>query len=282
MVSSTRTSACGRADDPAWPQAGRGARDGCQALRPHTASGPAVTTDTLFRDQRTASADFDFGPETAAVFDDMLERSIPLYREIQRMIGEIAAEFATPGSHIVDLGCSTGTTLLTLDRAVPAAVRLVGVDASPAMLRRAEDKFAREGLRHPYELLCRDLGQETPVTDASVVIMAWTLQFIRPVHRERVIRDIARGLGEGGCLILIEKVSSQCSRLNRFFIRSHLDFKRRHGYSDIEIAQKREALENVLIPYHEQENLELLQRNGFASCDTFFRWYNFCGILAVR
>lgn len=225
--------------------------------------------------------DFDFGPETAAVFDDMLERSIPLYHEIQRMIGEIAADFAAPGTQLFDLGCSTGTTLLTLDRAVSTDVELVGVDASPAMLRRAEEKFARAGLRHRYELLCRDLGRETPVRNASVVIMAWTLQFIRPLHRERVIQDIAHGLTDGGCLVLIEKVSSQDSRLNRLFIRNHLEFKRRRGYSELEIAQKREALENVLIPYHERENRELLLRNGFQACDTFFRWYNFCGILAL-
>jgi len=241
-----------------------------------------VTTDTLFRERRSTLEDFDFGPETAAVFDDMLDRSIPLYREIQRMIGEIAADFATPGSRVVDLGCSTGNTLLTVDRAVTVPVRLVGVDSSAAMLRQAEDKFRREGLYNGYELVCRDLADETPVHDASVVIMAWTLQFIRPLHRDRVIRDIARGLRDDGCVVLIEKMSSENSRLNRFFIRSHLEFKRRHGYSDIEIAQKRESLENVLIPYHENENRELLLRNGFTACETFFRWYNFCGILAVK
>jgi tRNA (cmo5U34)-methyltransferase len=241
-----------------------------------------VTTDTLFRDRRSALDDFDFGPETAAVFDDMLDRSIPLYREIQQMVGEIAAGFATPDSQVVDLGCSTGNTLLTVDRAVAAPVRLVGVDSSAAMLRQAEEKFSQTGLLNRYDLLCRDLGDETPVNDASVVIMAWTLQFIRPLHRERVISDIAHGLREGGCLVLIEKVSSKNSRLNRFFIRSHLEYKRARGYSDIEIAQKREALENVLIPYHENENHELLLRNGFTACETFFRWYNFCGILAVK
>jgi tRNA (cmo5U34)-methyltransferase len=239
-------------------------------------------TDTLFRDRRSTLDDFDFGPETAAVFDDMLERSIPLYREIQRMIGEITADFATPGSQVVDLGCSTGNTLLTVDRAVTAPVQLVGVDSSAAMLQEAKEKFSRAGLHNRCDLVCRDLADETPVHDASVVIMAWTLQFIRPLHRDRVIRDIALGLRDGGCIILIEKMSSEYSRLNRFFIRSHLEFKRRHGYTDTEIAQKREALENVLIPYHENENRELLLRNGFTACETFFRWYNFCGILAVK
>jgi tRNA (cmo5U34)-methyltransferase len=241
-----------------------------------------VTSDTLFRQKKPKLDDFDFGAGTAAVFDDMLDRSIPFYGEMQRMIGQIAAEYAQPQSLIYDLGCSTGTTLLTIDRSVTADVRLVGIDASPDMLERAEAKFAREGMAHPHELRCVDLGQDVPVRNASVVVMAWTLQFVRPIHRERVIREISDGMEPNGCFILIEKVSSQASAINRFFIKNHLEFKRQRGYSELEIAQKREALENVLIPYRERENQDLLLRNGFRACEVFFRWYNFCGILALK
>jgi tRNA (cmo5U34)-methyltransferase len=137
-------------------------------------------------------------------------------------------------------------------------------------------------MAHPHELRCVDLGQDVPVRNASVVVMAWTLQFVRPIHRERVIREISDGMEPNGCFILIEKVSSQASAINRFFIDNHLEFKRQRGYSDLEIAQKREALENVLIPYRERENQDLLLRNGFRACEVFFRWYNFCGILALK
>jgi tRNA (cmo5U34)-methyltransferase len=241
-----------------------------------------MSQDELFRRRRTLIDDFDFGKETAEVFDDMLARSIPFYGELQRMIAELAADFAQDGTTVYDLGCSTGTTLATLDRAVPGEIRLVGIDSSPDMLERARGKLEAATTHRPVELLCLDLERGVPVHDASLVVMILTLQFIRPLRREAVIADIAQGLVERGALILVEKVLSGNSLVNRLFIEHYYDFKRRNGYSDMEIAQKREALENVLVPYHDAENRELLLRNGFRYCEPFFRWYNFCGILAIK
>lgn len=241
-----------------------------------------MSQDELFRRQRTLIDDFDFGKETAEVFDDMLARSIPFYGELQRMIAELAADFAQDGTTVYDLGCSTGTTLATLDRAVPGEIRLVGIDSSPDMLERARGKLEAATTHRPVELLCLDLERGVPVHGASLVVMILTLQFIRPLRREAVIADIAQGLVERGALILVEKVLSGNSLVNRLFIEHYYDFKRRNGYSDMEIAQKREALENVLVPYHDAENRELLLRNGFRYCEPFFRWYNFCGILAIK
>jgi tRNA (cmo5U34)-methyltransferase len=105
---------------------------------------------------------------------------------------------------------------------------------------------------------------------------------VRPLHRDRLIADIYRGLNENGALILVEKVLGEDSMFNRLFINYYYEFKRRNGYSDIEITQKREALENVLVPYKLLENREMLLRAGFRYVDTFFKWYNFCGIIAVK
>lgn len=241
-----------------------------------------MNKDENFKTPKKLVEDFNFGQETARVFDDMLDRSVPFYAEIQRMIGELAADFATPGSHIYDLGCSTGTTLCYLDQAVPAAVTLIGVDSSEDMLEQARQKFRQTGLTHPHELICRNLEQDLDLVNASVVIMNLTLQFVRPLYRDRLIQAIAQGTHPRGCLLLVEKVLGLNSTLNRLFIRHHYEFKKRNGYSDMEIAQKREALENVLIPYHFEENRELLLRNGFRAAEVFFRWYNFCGMIAVK
>jgi tRNA (cmo5U34)-methyltransferase len=113
-------------------------------------------------------------------------------------------------------------------------------------------------------------------------MMVLTLQFIRPLRRDRLIADIYRGLRPQGCLLLVEKVLGEESLFNRLFIKYYYDMKRRNGYSETEIAQKREALENVLIPYKLLENRELLLRTGFKAVDVFFKWYNFCGIVAVK
>jgi len=238
--------------------------------------------DQLFKDKRSIVTDFDFGKDTAEVFDDMLDRSVPFYAEIQRMMGEIAGDFAVPGTRLYDLGCSTGTTFIGLDPAVPADVTFIGVDSSPEMLEKARRKLADYGFSRPHELICLNLDEGVPILNASVVIMNLTLQFVRPLNRDGIISGIAHGLNDGGCLILVEKVLSQNSTINRLFIKHHYDFKKRNGYSELEISQKREALENVLIPYHFEENRELLLRNGFKACDVFFRWYNFCGMLALK
>ena len=116
----------------------------------------------------------------------------------------------------------------------------------------------------------------------SLVSLVLTLQFIRPLHREKLVRDIVDGLNENGCLILVEKVLGEDSLFNRQFIKYYYDYKARVGYSELEIRQKREALENVLIPYKLLENRELLLRSGFRYVDTFFKWYNFCGMVAVK
>ena len=241
-----------------------------------------MVKDKLFRRKQRLVKDFTFGKKTAGVFDDMLDRSVPFYEEIQRMISEIASDFATEGTNLYDLGCSTGNTFLRLDRAVPQDVRFIGVDSSPEMLRRAREKFRQRGLRHKYELICGDLNRGVQVTNASVVVMNLTLQFIRPLRRHQFMKSLADGINEQGCLILIEKVLSKHSVLNRLFIKYYYAFKERQGYSKMEIAQKREALENVLIPYRFEENQELLLHSGFSECDLFFKWYNFCGMIALK
>lgn len=238
--------------------------------------------DQLFTQDASGAADFRFDRKTAAVFDNMVSRSVPFYEEIQRMSGEIAGDFAVDGTQLFDLGCSTGTTLLYLDRTVSPGVHFVGVDNSAEMLEKAREKLRQHGCSRACELKLADLNREYVVENASVVVMNLTLQFVRPLYRERVVRHVFDGLHEQGCLILVEKQTISDSLLNRLFIRYYYEMKRRHGYSEVEIAQKREALENVLIPYRPEENRELLRNVGFKYVEEFFRWYNFAGLIAVK
>jgi len=243
---------------------------------------PAVKKDEVFKEPLKSVADFAFGEKVASVFDDMLLRSVPFYEETQRMIAELAEDFAVDGTNVYDLGCSTGTTLLHLSSQLPQNVKFIGVDNSEEMLKRCRKKLAASGFNRPHELLCADLNQAAPIENASVVLMVLTLQFIRPLHRERLIEEIRSGMVENGCLIVVEKVLGEDSLFNRLFIKHYYDFKKRNGYSEMEISQKREALENILVPYKLLENRELLLRSGFRYCDAFFKWYNFSGLVAVK
>jgi len=241
--------------------------------------------DKIFTDKTRAVADFNFGEATAEVFEDMLERSVPQYRELQRMLAELSTEFAASGSNVYDLGCSNGITLNTLASAIGGAgksVNLVGVDFSEAMLEFARKRFAAQPQAQQPTLMLADLNNGVAVENASVVVLNLTLQFIRPLCRDLLIRDIYEGMNANGCLILVEKVLGNQSLINRLFIQFYYDMKRRNGYSDLEIAKKRESLENVMIPYRIDENVELLKRNGFGIVDIFFKWYNFAGLIALK
>ena len=237
--------------------------------------------DLVFNEPRPAK-DFKFGEEVVQVFDDMVSRSVPFYQEIQRMIAEMGKDYATPGSNLYDLGCSTGTSMLLLDKSVDPGVKFIGLDDSEEMLKKCRLKFEEVGMTRAYDLQYTDLNANLNIENASVINLCLTLQFIRPLNRERIVRDIYNGLNDKGCLILTEKVLGEDSLFNRQFIDYYYNMKRRHNYSDMEIAQKREALENVLIPYKLEENKALLRDCGFKLIDVFFKWYNFCGIIAVK
>lgn len=239
-------------------------------------------SDKIFSTPKRLIGDFSFDEKTASVFDDMLVRSVPFYLEMQRMLAELTNDFAVKGTNVYDMGCSTGTTLILLDQILAKGVRLVGYDYSGDMLVKAREKMDKHGMQHEFNLLQADFNKDVHIENASVIIMNLTLQFVRPLQRESLIKQIAKGVNANGCIILIEKVLSQDSLLNRYFIKYYYDFKEANGYSKLEISQKREALENVLIPYRIQENTELLLNNGFDHCEIFFKWYNFCGYIARK
>ena len=237
--------------------------------------------DTLFK-VGSVPEDFVFSERVVEVFDDMLDRSVPFYREVIRATASLLQTSLAPGDRVVDLGCSTGTTLLELSRLLPeAGLQFVGVDNSAAMLDKARMKaelFSKQGILTFFE---EDITRlHSPGTGALIV--NYTLQFIRPLLRESLLRRLHADLRPGGILIISEKTINQDIRLNREFIEIYHQFKRDRGYSELEIAKKREALENVLIPFTIDENKALLKRVGFVSVETFFQWFNFSSFIAVK
>ncbi|HVG16181.1 MAG TPA: carboxy-S-adenosyl-L-methionine synthase CmoA [Chitinophagaceae bacterium] len=238
--------------------------------------------DEVFKGEINQVSDFKFGEKVVRVFDDMVNRSVPFYEEMQRMIGEIAADHTFPGTDVYDLGCSTGTTMIHMNEQVDPGIRFIGVDDAPEMLIKCRHKLEEAGFTRPFELKTADLHSNLEIENASVVILCLTLQFVRPIHREKLLKKIADGLVPGGILILVEKILAEESSYNRDYIKYYYNMKRRHHYSEMEISQKREALENVLIPYKLSENILMLKEAGFGHCEVFFKWYNFCGIIAEK
>lgn len=244
-----------------------------------------MSRDQIFNEDKEHSSDFEFNEEVAAVFGDMLNRSVPFYAEQQNMIKDIAKRFWVPDTRVIDLGSSLGTTLINIATQNPATDKLIGFDNSDAMLARAKDNINNAGLSQRIALENADLNDDLNALDlrnTSLVTLCWTLQFVRPLRRDHLIKKIYDSMVDGGALIVTDKILTNDSNMNRFFIDFYYDYKRKNGYSEEEIINKREALENVLIPYRFDENFELFRRNGFEIVETFFQWYNFAGFLCVK
>lgn len=230
-------------------------------------------TDSIFED-------FRFTPQVAEVFDDMLARSVPNYGQVIGMVAQLLQKSMHPGDTVYDLGCSTGATLVELARRLPQDLLFCGVDNSPAMIAKASLKaasYAKKQIRFAEQDITK-----IEIVNAGAIILNYTLQFVRPMLRADFVKKLHNSLRPGGVLILSEKVISHDPRLNRTFIDFYHDFKRAQGYSEIEISKKREALENVLIPFSIEENKKLLIDAGFSTVETFFQWFNFVSFVAVK
>ncbi len=238
--------------------------------------------DKVFTEQNSGNHNFEFNAKVVAVFDDMVTRSVPFYLEMQRMMAELANDLVPHGGKVYDLGCSTGNTLISLDSQLDSSIALIGIDSSKEMVRQCQANLQEVAQRRPLTVVEGDIAKGVDLEGASLVVLCLTMQFIRPIHRERMMKSIFSQLAPGGAVILIEKVLGESSLFNRLFIDYYYNFKRRNDYSDMEISQKREALENVLVPYTLEENLELLQKVGFSTIEVFFKWYNFTGLIAKK
>lgn len=239
--------------------------------------------DALYAAPLREIIDFAFDERVVAVFPDMIQRSVPGYGMIIANIGIVAAKYAQAGSHCYDLGCSLGAVTLAMrQRITQPDCDIIAVDNSPAMIERGRELLARDsGSSVPVTMICSDL-KEVKVENASVVVLNFTLQFIPPAQRLEVIRSIYRGLRPGGILVLSEKIAFAEPAQQQVLMELHHDFKRANGYSDLEISQKRTALENVMIPETLACHQERLAAAGFSASYLWFQCFNFASLVAIK
>lgn len=240
-----------------------------------------TSKDTLFQVKKV-EGDFEFSDRVVEVFDDMLERSIPFYGEVIQATAGLLDNLLQEKDLVVDLGCATGTTLLEFSRLLKkTGIRYLGVDNSKAMLEKARLKAELYSKQKRISFIEKDISQIN-LPDTGAFILNYTLQFVRPVLRQEFLETLLCNLRPGGVLVLSEKIICHEPLLNRKFIEIYHRFKRNKGYSELEIAKKREALENILIPFSIEENKKILARAGFTSIETYFQWFNFVSIVAIK
>lgn len=215
---------------------------------------------------------FEFDEAVASVFDDMLSRSVPFYDEVRKLIISLILAEQEEGKKVLDLGSSTAKFLLDLHSKMDAKMQLKGIDNSQAMLQRAAQKCQAFGAEIELELadmLTYDYREE------DIIVANYTLQFIRPMQRMELVKKLYDGLKEDGLFIFSEKVVFEDKKLDKELIDIYYSYKKEQGYSEYEIAQKREALENVLIPFTIKENIQMCKDAGFKKIETVFQWANF-------
>lgn len=241
--------------------------------------------DRIYATPQALISDFSFNEAVVRVFPDMIKRSVPGYPTIVENIGVLAARFAQPDSVLYDLGCSLGAVTQTLRRhVVTSGCRVVAMDNSTAMVERcreylhAQDSMFQELL--PVEVQEGDI-LALDFQPCSLVAMNFTLQFIAPQQRLALLTQIHRALLPGGALILSEKLHFENASEQQVLTDLHIGFKRANGYSELEIAQKRSALDNVMKPDSLEQHRERLLAAGFSQVIPWFQCLNFASLIAL-
>jgi tRNA (cmo5U34)-methyltransferase len=239
--------------------------------------------DEIYASPLNEIIDFDFDEKVAEVFPDMIQRSVPGYSTMISTIGILAAKYAQPNSRCYDLGCSLGAVSLSMRQRINQPdCTIIAVDNSEAMVERGLELLTSDSSsRVPVEMVCADI-QDIVIEDASVVVLNFTLQFIPLDDRLALITRIYQGLKPGGVLILSEKMAFNDQVKQDFHTEAHHDFKRANGYSDLEISQKRTALDRVMIPESLTCHKQRLQDAGFPMSEVWFQCFNFASMVAIK
>ncbi len=242
----------------------------------------SIKKDTLYTNPITSVNSFKFDESIINVFPDMIQRSVPGYHAIISAIGLLAGRYAQPHSNCYDLGCSLGAAALSMRHQISIKhCEIIAVDSSDAMIQQLKKNVQKDSCEIKVNCLCADI-RDIAIENASVVVLNFTLQFIPIEDRLHFMEKIFRGLLPGGILILSEKLRFEDSRQQILQTELHHEFKKAQGYSDLEISQKRSALENVLLAETFAVHQQRLNTAGFSSAEVWFQYFNFASIIALK
>ena len=232
-------------------------------------------TDDIYQQQQKKIVDFAFDDSVVSVFPDMIRRSVPGYETVIPVTGLIAAKHVPQGGLIFDLGCSLGATSLAIVQCLgDKECKIVGVDNSSSMIEGAQANLKDERC----SLVCDDI-QNIDVTGANVLLMNFVLQFLKPEERFNLLSDIRSKMASDGLLIISEKIRFEDEADERFYDAVHLDYKRANGYSELEVSQKRTALENVMILDSMEVHEARFKEAGFSKLRLWYRCLNWVSYL---
>ena len=238
--------------------------------------------DDLFTHIKHPLGNFRFDEKVVRVFPDMIRRSVPGYQTVVELIGSTAQHYAQPGTRVYDLGCSLGACTLSMhSRIGDSSVKYVALDNSSVMLETCRSTLKEVIPSAQLELVQADV-EEAAIESASVVVMNFTLQFVAPEHRQKMMDRIYRGLLPGGALILSEKVRFRDPEVDTTQEQLHNQFKKANGYSEMEISRKRSSLEKIMVLDDVGTHEKRLTHAGFTHIMQWFQSFNFVSLLALK
>ncbi|MBT8138324.1 MAG: carboxy-S-adenosyl-L-methionine synthase CmoA [Gammaproteobacteria bacterium] len=237
--------------------------------------------DRLFAKPLGPVPQFTFDASVASVFPDMIERSVPGYATVVAISGMLAGEFSVPGSKLYDLGCSLGATSIAMAAECASSCQVIAVDNSQPMIDRLQEWLDAQQKPLPIQVSCDDINN-IEMHNASVVALNYTLQFVAAELRSTLLQKVYQGMRDGGALILSEKIALSHPDDDDLFVRMHHRFKKANGYSNLEVSQKREALDKVLVPESMQQHKDRLYACGFKRVETWFQCFNFVSMVAIK
>lgn len=215
-----------------------------------------------------------FSFETVENFDKHIDESIEGYAQLDRLVKSVSSYFVKPGTTVYDLGCSTGRLLRDLGEVHGDSAKYVGIDKC--------DNFAKmnEGPA-PFEYRKELIEDISEYPNASMIVSMFTLQFIDPRHREKILRAVYDSLPTGGAFIMAEKVYSTNAKIQDILTFQYYDYKSK-SFSGDEILSKERDLRKIMFPLSAKENDEFLERAGFDKREVFWRSYNFLAYICVK
>ena len=237
--------------------------------------------DNIYSVPRAHIGDFTFDDNVAKVFPDMIKRSVPGYSNIVQAIGMLSEKHAKENTNLYDLGCSLGACALEMAQNSPKNTKVIGIDTSKDMINRAQSIIKESECEDKVNLIIDDITSY-PLENASIIVLNFVLKFIPIDKRDKLISDIYKALNPGGILVLSEKFKFDNKIIQESLTNLHHEFKRANGYSDLEISQKRDAIENVLIPETIETHYERLEKAGFNNKNLWFQCFNFGSIIAIK
>lgn len=244
---------------------------------------PPRKRDTVYQDPLAQLTDFEFDQNVVSVFEDMINRSVPGYATIVHNLQHFASRFAKPNTQCYDLGCSLGASTFAMRKGIEDKknIHIVSVDTSADMIKRAKGYIANDSPSTTVEFIQADI-RNINIENASMVTLNFTLQFLPLTDREKLLQNVFNGMNKGACLILSEKICFDDQSIQEILTDVHHQFKREQGYSDLEISQKRDAIENVMKQESSDTHIQRLQSIGFQHISQWYQNTAFCSFFAIK